>query len=62
MALSFRWYKDGLLIPDQNSNIYRLKSISRNYHGSKIKCEATNAIGSTYFELPLNILCKYLTS
>lgn len=54
--ITWKWYRNGELIPDENRNIYVIPRISRDYHGDTIKCEATNAVGSTPVEHSMNIL------
>ncbi|XP_060593093.1 irregular chiasm C-roughest protein-like [Ruditapes philippinarum] len=54
--ITWKWYIDEELIPDQTSNKYRIEKMPRKYHGSTIKCEATNSVGSTSVEHAMNIL------
>lgn len=54
--VTWKWYRNGEIIPDENQNVYQILRLPREYHGNTIKCEGSNSVGSTSQEHSMNIL------
>lgn len=54
-AVTWKWYRDGVVVEGQNSNTYVFHQVPRGMHTKAVECEATNKVNGTRQSFTLNI-------
>ncbi|KAL3885785.1 hypothetical protein ACJMK2_025823 [Sinanodonta woodiana] len=54
-GITWKWYRDGAEIEGATSSTLKISSITRDFHGNIISCEATNSVGNTLKQYQVNI-------
>lgn len=58
-VVSFRWYKEGVVIDGYTDALYTIPTVQRSHTGN-YTCDATNVVGTSdpASTVQLNVLCK----